>query len=148
MRTRRQLQVFKSKVPLPEIQHSFSKHACQALGSLQQTAANHAKGPALWELAFIHDLNTGLGTEDTDWVKDSKPVPLRSFQPSRGVWEAVWEGMLVHRDAEWELTTVSPNQGLSTSTLLKMGGSDSLLGGGGAVKGWILSPAQIHMLKS
>lgn len=67
MKTRRQIRFF-SQFPLPErfTTHSFSKHACQALGSLQQTAANHAKGLALQELAFIHDLNTGLGTEDTD----------------------------------------------------------------------------------
>ena len=44
-RTKRQLQVFKSKVPLPEIQHSFSKHACQALGSLQAESSKSRQRP-------------------------------------------------------------------------------------------------------
>lgn len=67
MKTRRQIRFFSQSFPCQrDSPNSFSKHACQALGSLQQTAANHAKGLALQELAFIHDLNTGLGTEDTD----------------------------------------------------------------------------------
>ena len=89
MRTRRQLQVSKSKVPLPErsywIHHSFIQQTCQPGTGLlaADTAAIHAKGPALWELAFIHDLNTGLGSKDTD-SKRLKASALKELPTQQG----------------------------------------------------------------